>query len=134
VSHSKKTAYAEAVKQRIVQVLPEKDRYGLWHGRPYPHICKELRDNFIDKLGTLNGKLSGKTIKFHEGATHLNSSQVLCINFFNKFLKMHNLKHCCCRFYGMWAWIFLVEKELRMRPWNMSRIRKREPISISFYS
>ena len=85
MSHSKKTAYAEAVKRRIVQVLPEKDRYGLWHGRPYPHICKELRDNFIDKLGTLNGKLSGKTIKFHEGATHLNSSQVLCINFFNKW-------------------------------------------------
>ena len=87
MSHSKKTAYAEAVKRRIVQVLPEKDRYGLWHGRPYPHICKELRDNFIDKLGSLNGKLSGKTIKFHEGATHLNSSQVLCINFFNNFFE-----------------------------------------------
>ena len=85
MAHGKKTAYAEAVKQRIVQALPEKDRYGLWHGRAYPHICKELRDNFIDGKGALKGKLSGKTIKFHAGATHLNSSQVLCINFFNKF-------------------------------------------------
>jgi len=83
----KKTAYAEAVKQRIVRVLPEKDRYGLWHGRAYPHICKELQDNFIDGMGTLKGKLVGKTIKFHEGATHLNSSQVLCINFFNRFFE-----------------------------------------------
>lgn len=83
----KKISYAEVVKQRIVQVLPEKDRYGLWHGRPYPHICKELRDNFIDGKGTLKGKLAGKAIKFHEGATHLNSSQVLCINFFNKFFE-----------------------------------------------
>ena len=87
MTYSKKTTYADTVKQRIVQVLPEKDRYGLWHGRPYPHICKKLRDNFIDGIGTLKGKLSGKTIKFHEGATHLNSSQVLCINFFNKFFE-----------------------------------------------
>ena len=87
MAHGKKTAYAEAVKQRIVQALPEKDRYGLWHGRAYPHICKELRDNFIDGKGALKGKLSGKTIKFHAGATHLNSSQVLCINFFNKFFE-----------------------------------------------
>lgn len=83
--HGKKNSYAEAVKQRIVHVLPEKERYGLWHGRPYPHICKDRRCNFIDKTETLNGKLSGKSIKFHEGASHLNSSQVLCINFFNKF-------------------------------------------------
>ena len=83
----KNTAYAESVKQRIVRVLPEKDRYGLWHGRAYPHICKELQDNFIDGMGTLKGKLVGKTIKFHEGATHLNSSQVLCINFFNRFFE-----------------------------------------------
>lgn len=87
MAYSKKTAYAEVVKHRIVQVLPEKDRYGLWHGRPYPHICKERRDNFIDGTETLNGKLSGKTIKFHEGATHLNSSQILCFNFFNKFFE-----------------------------------------------
>lgn len=87
MAHGKKTAYAEAVKQRIVRVLPEKDRYGLWHGRPYPHICKELQDNFIDGVGTLKGKLAGKTIKFHEGAAHLNSSQVLCINFFNRFFE-----------------------------------------------
>lgn len=87
MAHGIKSAYAEAVKQRIVQVLPEKDRYGLWHGKPYPHICKELRDNFIDGMGTLKGKLSGKTIKFHDGATHLNSSQVLCINFFHKFFE-----------------------------------------------
>ena len=87
MTYSKKTNYADAIKQRIVQVLPEKDRYGLWHGRPCPHICKELRVNFIDGIGTLKGKLAGKTIKFHEGATHLNSSQVLCINFFNKFFE-----------------------------------------------
>ena len=87
MAHGKKTVYAEAVKQRIVRVLPEKDRYGLWHGIAYPHICKELRDNFIDGKGALKGKLSGKTIKFHKGATHLNSSQVLCINFFNKFFE-----------------------------------------------
>lgn len=87
MAHGKKTAFAEAVKQRIIQALPEKDRYGLWHGRTYPHICKELRDNFIDGKGTLKGKLFGKAIKFHEGATHLNSSQVLCINYFNKFFE-----------------------------------------------
>ena len=87
MAQGKNTAYADIVKQRIVHVLPEKDRYGLWHGRPYPHICKELRDNFIDGMGTLKGKLAGKSIKFHEGATHLNSSQVLCINFFNKFFE-----------------------------------------------
>lgn len=87
MTYGKKTAYAEAVKQRIVQALPEKDRYGLWHGSPYPHICKALRDNFLDGMGTLKGKLAGKTIKFHEGATHLNSSQVLCINFLNRFFE-----------------------------------------------
>ena len=85
MTYSKKNAYAEAVKQRIVQVLPEKDRYGLWYGRSYPHICQDRRDNFIDGTETLRGKLSGKKFSFHKGATHLNSSQVLCINFFNKF-------------------------------------------------
>ena len=84
MAQGKKNAYAEAVKQRIVQVLPQNDRYGLWHGRPYPHICKDLRDNFIEGMGAFEGKLAGKVIKFHEGATHLNSSQILCINFFNK--------------------------------------------------
>ena len=87
MTYSKKTTYAAAVKQRILLALPENDRYGLWHGKPYPHICKELRDNFLDGMGALEGKLSGKAIKYHEGATHLNSSQVLCINFFNKFFQ-----------------------------------------------
>lgn len=87
MTYGKSNAYVEAVKQRIVQVLPEKDRYGKWRNRPYPHICKNRQDNFIDGTESLNGKLSGKPIKFHEGATHLNSSQVLCINFFNKFFE-----------------------------------------------
>lgn len=84
--------------ERVKEVISNQEEYkgltgGEWYlnHETYNHILKKTEDNFIDKeppkycdiKGNLTGK--NKTIGYHKGASSLNSSQAMCINFFKKF-------------------------------------------------
>lgn len=85
-----KNNYEAAVKERMLKRVPKGLLGGTFRGRAYPHIFKELKDNFID--GTyptkkcLKGNLTDADIKYHY-AEHLNSSQTMCIAYFKKFFE-----------------------------------------------
>ncbi len=84
-------SFARRIYERMGANAPEdliaKDDYG------HTHILKNRIDNFIDKKEQvkcdIKGELfgAGKKIDYHSGATHLNSSQVMCISFFKKFFE-----------------------------------------------
>lgn len=85
-----KVEFAKNIKERMAQAANPALIGGTWHGRSYPHICKELRYNFIDGEVPVYCNLkqpTGDKIHYHQGATHLNSSQVMCISFFKKFFE-----------------------------------------------
>lgn len=80
--------FSKITKQKMAQAANPAHLGGMWHGKPYPHICKELRFNFIDGEVPIYYDLKqagGTKIHYHQGAAHLNSSQVMCISFFKKF-------------------------------------------------
>lgn len=84
--------YAQYVKEQIWKTVPENKVGGHWRtgDRGYPHICKKLEDNFLEMkptMANLKGTLFAQPIKYHRDACSLNSSQVMCINFFWKFFQ-----------------------------------------------
>lgn len=83
--------YETIVKERMITKVPESLLGGLFHGKKYPHIFKELKDNFIDGKfpikKSLKGQLTDNEIKYHY-AEHLNSSQTMCIAYFKKFFEV----------------------------------------------
>ena len=77
--------YAEEVKRRLIEVADKEKLKGS------SHVYKDLKNNFIDGVklenSVVKGDKSEEKIKYHEYATSLNSSQVMCINFFKKFFE-----------------------------------------------
>lgn len=57
---------------------------GYWRGKPYGHILPQqfIKSNFLEGI-----PLPPKELKLHTDAHHLNSSQVLCYNFFRPYSK-----------------------------------------------
>lgn len=84
-------SFARRIYERMGANAPEdliaKDTYG------HTHILTNRIDNFIDRKEQvrcdIKGELfgAGKNIDYHPGASHLNSSQVMCISFFKKFFE-----------------------------------------------
>lgn len=85
-----KNKYEAIVKDRMIKKYDSSSLGGLFNKIPYPHIFKDLKDNFIDKNYPLNKNLKGNLdkseIKYHF-ANHLNSSQAMCISYFKKFFE-----------------------------------------------
>lgn len=85
-----KSGYEAFVKARMVEKVPNELLGGTFQGRVYPHIFKELKDNFIDGSypteKCLKGSPTDTKIKYHY-AEHLNSSQTMCIAYFKKFFE-----------------------------------------------
>lgn len=83
-------SYEAAVKARMVKKAPQERLGGLFRGGAYPHIFRQLKDNFIDGSfpaeKCLKGRLTDEKIKYHY-AEHLNSSQTMCIAYFKKFFE-----------------------------------------------
>lgn len=86
-----KRTYELAVKERIAKKFPKELMGGEFQKSPYPHIFKELKDNFIDgefpTKKCLKGNLTDNEIKYHY-AEHVNSSQTMCIAYFKKFFEL----------------------------------------------
>lgn len=88
-----KLIFSKRIQEVMGQHAPKKYTGGKWHNRPYDHICIDKKYNFIDgqfpEKCDIKGNHFGETkrIKYHEGAAHLNSSQVMCISFFKKFFE-----------------------------------------------
>ena len=79
------------IKEAMSENADEALTGGLWQGKAYKHIYKDMKYNFIDEKypenSNLKGTLSIDKIKYHRGASHMNSSQALCINYFKKFFE-----------------------------------------------
>lgn len=86
-------SFADAVKEKIIHTMPPEKLGGISkvNKKHYSHICKDLKDNFIDgqvlEKCNVKGELFAENIKYHMYSTSLNSSQVMCISFFKKFLE-----------------------------------------------
>ena len=83
--------FAKKVQKVMGSSATETIPRGEWRGVKYDHIFSDLKSNFIDgmypKKCSVKGDLSDKDIKYHRGARHMNSSQVMCISFFKKFFE-----------------------------------------------
>lgn len=109
----KTTDFATAVKERLSEYKRETlnvSENGVWRGREYGHILPKnvghknimLDENDFRIDGdTLTFTKSGKGIKLHEGYHHLNSSQILCVNYFYPFLSDINKLTELVRFLGI---------------------------------
>lgn len=84
------------VRANIAKTISTDKTGGHWRkgDAGYTHICKNLKDNFIDlqapKMCCIKGgddNWNFRMIKYHTDAKSLNSSQVMCINFFKKFFE-----------------------------------------------
>lgn len=87
-----KHAYAELVKSAIINTMPSEKLGGTWRNstKEYPHICKELADNYFGekpKFCSIKGNRVTTPIHDHKDSKSLNSSQVMCINFFKRFFE-----------------------------------------------
>lgn len=84
-------AFDKRVKEAMSKNADQTLVGGLWQGRSYKHIYKDMKYNFIEEKFPQNcnikGKLATDKIKYHRGASHMNSSQALCINYFQKFFE-----------------------------------------------
>ena len=83
--------FAKKVQKAMGSAIPDWIPRGKWRSVSYGHILTDMRNNFIDGCYPvkccIKGNLSEGEIKYHQGASHLNSSQVMCINFFKKFFE-----------------------------------------------
>lgn len=88
--------YEKIVKERMVNHIDSDLVGGSFRGKSYPHILKDLSNNFIDssypEKKCLKGSLTNDNIKYHY-AEHLNSSQTMCIAFFKKFFESEANEH-----------------------------------------
>ncbi|QFJ53423.1 PGN_0703 family putative restriction endonuclease [Pseudobutyrivibrio xylanivorans] len=88
-----KKAFDKRVREAMGNQIPNYLTGGKWKGIAYSHIYLKIEDNFIDGKEPikcdLKGNLSGSDMKgkYHVGANHVNSSQIMCMNFFKKFFE-----------------------------------------------
>lgn len=88
---STRETFTKRIQTIMGQSVPEYIPRGKWQGKSYPHILADIKTNFIDgdspKFCSVKGNLTEAEIKYHQGATHMNSSQVVCISYFKKFFE-----------------------------------------------
>ncbi len=91
-------SFAKRIQAIMGNSIPDCVPRGTWNGVEYKHIYRDLRENSIDGIipehcivkGTLtdcSGAPFSASIKYHLGARHMNSSQMMCINFFKAFFE-----------------------------------------------
>lgn len=85
------STFAKRIQERMGNAVSDQIPRGKWNGVEYKHIYLNFKKNFIDgsyqKKCCIKGDLSNLDIKYHRGAGHMNSSQVMCISFFKKFFE-----------------------------------------------
>lgn len=88
---SDKEPFAKRIQNIMGQSVPAFIPRGKWQGKTYRHILADIKTNFIDGdcpiFCSVKGDLTGAEIKYHQGASHMNSSQVACISYFKKFFE-----------------------------------------------
>lgn len=84
-------SFAKRIQRIMGNSVPNWIPRGTWQGIPYDHIFIDVRNNFIDGCYPVKCCIKGNTtaedIKYHQGAAHMNSSQVMCISYFKKFFE-----------------------------------------------
>lgn len=86
----------EEFKKKVIDNMPENPIPGLWQGKgaPRKHILgnpssPKERADVINKYSLLPNVplVDGDTIHLHQYAHHLNSSQIMCYNFFRPMIE-----------------------------------------------
>ena len=105
----------EEFKKKVIDNMPENPIPGLWQGKgaPRKHIlgnpssAKEQAD-LINKYSLLPNVplIDSDTIHLHQYAHHLNSSQIMCYNFFRPMIEgfdgvMYHPKDALIKLFGM---------------------------------
>ena len=84
-------SFAKRIQDAMGERAPKELTGGLWRNIERNHIYKDKKYNFIDEVYPddcdAKGQFYGEKIEYHNGAAHLNSSQVMCINFFKKIFE-----------------------------------------------
>ena len=88
----KPKSYSQQVRENLAKTISPDKTGGKFRGKgeARDHICKDRADNFLEhqpKMANFKGNEFEKEIQYHTDATSLNSSQVMCINFFWKFFQ-----------------------------------------------
>ena len=85
------STFAKKIQERMGSAVSDQIPRGEWNGVEYKHIYLNCENNFIDgayqKESCIKGDLPSLDIKYHRGASHMNSSQVMCISFFRMFFE-----------------------------------------------
>lgn len=88
-------------KQLVIENMPENDNPGLWQqkGVPQKHILgnpstPKEKAELINKHSLLPNvpSVDCETIHLHQYAHHLNSSQIMCYNFFRPMMEDYNIQ------------------------------------------
>jgi hypothetical protein len=87
-----KEKFATRIQSVIGKDIPAWIPRGTYKGRTYDHILADVKMNFIDGRYPDKCWIKGQSDKngdlpLHKYASHLNSSQVMCISFFKKFFE-----------------------------------------------
>ena len=84
-------SFAKRIQRIMGDSIPDWMPRGTYLEREYNHIFLSLEDNFIDGKYpvkcNVKGDLYETDIKYHKYASHMNSSQVMCISFFKKLFE-----------------------------------------------
>lgn len=105
----------EEFKKKVIDNMPENPIPGLWQGKgaPRKHILgnpssPKERADVINKYSLLPNVplVDGDTIHLHQYAHHLNSSQIMCYNFFRPMIEgfdgtMYHPKDDLIKLFGM---------------------------------
>jgi len=95
----KYSEYKQHILQGLVKQI-DNPCPGSWHGKEaYPHIIGNPKSNSQEQIDIINKYLLlpnvpkiDKTIHLHQCAHHLNSSQIMCYNFFRPLMKEYDAK------------------------------------------
>lgn len=87
-----KKTFSKKIQERMAEKADnQQETGGKWRNISYPHIYKNKLFNFLDREYPVKCNIKGDefsdNIEYHKGASHMNSSQVMCINFFKKFFE-----------------------------------------------
>ena len=98
---------------------------GTWRGKAYAHILVK-NEYKLNLLGPYRDSFFAnkyvKEINFHDGFTHLNSSQAMCINYFYPMIKERELD-CFANFLGFENGEIIYESACFEKPSDIERLQ-----------
>ena len=136
--------FAEKIQKIMVSFLPDWVPRGKYREKEYVHIFLNKSDNFIDgkspeKCDIKGNLMEGAAIKYHTYASHMNSSQVMCISFFKKFFDNEDYERILlnvlrdCGVEGIGRNDKIIAAAFEYEPERRCNFNEREGTNLDFY-